>query len=176
LHPQRRRLIHKLRADGTDDSGSVFGHTDFSAIAKRGLRAGANATALGQLPMLFDAVAAQDLAEVQTSTSVTMPSRRRPGAGSPPVAACDEQRPRRHAPGFRWFPCGSAADPPAQSVLLLIEGAMLGAGQMAVVKARHEALLSTNCTVFATQGACLPRRQLAFAPFSVDAWFRLASR
>jgi hypothetical protein len=43
---------------------------------------------------------------------------------------------RRHAPGLR----GSAADLAAQSVLLLIERAMLGAGQVAVVEARHEAL------------------------------------
>ena len=43
----------------------MFGHTDFSAIAKRfGLR-GANATDLGQLPMLFDAFATPDRAEVQ---------------------------------------------------------------------------------------------------------------
>jgi hypothetical protein len=26
--------IHRLRADGIDDSGSVFDHTDFSAIVK----------------------------------------------------------------------------------------------------------------------------------------------
>ena len=41
--------IHKLRADGVDDSGSVFGRTDLAAIAQGfGLR-GATVTDVGQI-------------------------------------------------------------------------------------------------------------------------------
>ena len=72
--------IHKLRADGVDDSGSVFGRTDFAAIAKGfGLR-GANVSDVGQLRPLFDAYQAQDTAEVwnvQISDKVVSPNTRR---------------------------------------------------------------------------------------------------
>ncbi len=72
--------IHKLRADGVDNSGSVFGYTDFGAIAKGfGLR-GTNVTDLGQLPELFNAFAAQDRAEVwniHVSDKVIAPQTRR---------------------------------------------------------------------------------------------------
>ena len=72
--------IHKLRADGVDDSGSVFGRTDLAAIAKGfGLR-GANVTDIGQLGPLFDAYQAQDRAEVwniHISDKVVSPNTRR---------------------------------------------------------------------------------------------------
>jgi len=72
--------IHKLRADGVDDSGSVFGYTDFAAIADGfGLR-GTNVTQPGQLRGLFDAYAAQDKAEVwniHVSDKVVAPQTRR---------------------------------------------------------------------------------------------------
>jgi len=72
--------IHKLRADGVDDSASVFGYTDFAAIAKGfGLR-GTNVTDVGQFKALFDAYQAQDKAEVwniHVSDKVVAPSTRR---------------------------------------------------------------------------------------------------
>ena len=72
--------IHKLRADGVDDSGSVFGRTDFAAIAKGfGLR-GTNVTDVAQFRPLFDAYQAQDKAEVwniHISDKVVSPSTRR---------------------------------------------------------------------------------------------------
>jgi acetolactate synthase I/II/III large subunit len=72
--------IHKLRADGVDDSASVFGYTDFTAIAKGfGLR-GANVTDVAQLKPLFEAYQAQDKAEVwniHISDKVVAPQTRR---------------------------------------------------------------------------------------------------
>jgi acetolactate synthase I/II/III large subunit len=72
--------IHKLRADGVDDSGSIFGRTDLAAIAKGfGLR-GANITDVKQFKPLFEAYAAQDTAEIwniQVSDQVVSPSTRR---------------------------------------------------------------------------------------------------
>ena len=69
-----------MRADGVDDSGSVFGRTDLAAIAKGfGLR-GANVTDIGQLGPLFDAYQAQDRAEVwniHISDKVVSPNTRR---------------------------------------------------------------------------------------------------
>ena len=56
--------IHKLRADGIDDSGSVFGRTDLASIAKGfGLR-GATVIDVHQFKPLFDAYQAQDTAEI----------------------------------------------------------------------------------------------------------------
>jgi acetolactate synthase I/II/III large subunit len=56
--------IHKLRHDGVDDTGAIFGRTDLAAIAKGfGLR-GANVTDLNQIKPLFDAYQAQDKAEI----------------------------------------------------------------------------------------------------------------
>jgi thiamine pyrophosphate-dependent acetolactate synthase large subunit-like protein len=56
--------IHKLRADGLDDSGAVFGRTDLAAIAQGfGLR-GANVTDVRQFGPLFEAYQAQDTAEI----------------------------------------------------------------------------------------------------------------
>ena len=72
--------IHKLRADGVDASGAMFGRTDLAAIAKGfGLR-GANVTDVTQFKPLFDAYAAQDTAEVwniHVSDRVVSPSTRR---------------------------------------------------------------------------------------------------
>jgi acetolactate synthase I/II/III large subunit len=72
--------IHKLRSDGIDDTGAIFGRTDLAAIAKGfGLR-GANVTELAQFKPLFDAYAAQDVAEVwniHVSDHVVSPHMRR---------------------------------------------------------------------------------------------------
>jgi acetolactate synthase-1/2/3 large subunit len=72
--------IHKLRVDGVDDSGAVFGRTDLAAIAQGfGLR-GANVTDPSQFGPLFAAYQAQDVAEVwnvHISDRVMNPSTRR---------------------------------------------------------------------------------------------------
>lgn len=72
--------IHKLRAEGIDDSGSVFGRTDLASIAQGfGLR-GATVTELSQLKPLFDAYQAQDKAEIwniHISDQVVNPGTRR---------------------------------------------------------------------------------------------------
>jgi thiamine pyrophosphate-dependent acetolactate synthase large subunit-like protein len=72
--------VHKLRADGVKDSGSVFGRTDLAAVAAGfGLR-GANITDIKQIGPLFEAYAAQDRAEVwniHVSDQVVSPSTRR---------------------------------------------------------------------------------------------------
>jgi acetolactate synthase-1/2/3 large subunit len=72
--------IHKLRADGIDDSGSIFGRTDLASIAKGfGLR-GATVTDVGQFKSLFDAYQAQDKAElwnIQISDQVVNPGMQR---------------------------------------------------------------------------------------------------
>jgi thiamine pyrophosphate-dependent acetolactate synthase large subunit-like protein len=72
--------IHKLRADGLDDSGSIFGRTDLAAIAKGfGLR-GATVTDIGQFQSLFEAYQAQDKAElwnIHVSDQVVNPGTRR---------------------------------------------------------------------------------------------------
>jgi acetolactate synthase I/II/III large subunit len=72
--------IHKLRADGVDDSGAIFGRTDLAAIARGfGLR-GANVTEVSQFAPLFAAHQAQDTAEVwniHVSDKVVSPHTRR---------------------------------------------------------------------------------------------------
>ena len=72
--------IHKLRAEGIDDSGSVFGRTNIASIAQGfGLR-GATVTDLAQLGPLFEAYQAQDKAEVwniHVSDQVVNPGTRR---------------------------------------------------------------------------------------------------
>ncbi|HEY6995741.1 MAG TPA: thiamine pyrophosphate-dependent enzyme, partial [Xanthobacteraceae bacterium] len=72
--------VHKLRADGLDDSGSIFGRTDLAAIARGfGLR-GATVTDVGQFKSLFAAYQAQDSAElwnIHVSDRVVSPSTRR---------------------------------------------------------------------------------------------------
>ena len=64
--------IHKLRQDGLDDSGAIFGRTDFGAISKGfGLR-GTNVTDLGQFAALLRDYEAQgDRARSGTSRSPT---------------------------------------------------------------------------------------------------------
>jgi acetolactate synthase-1/2/3 large subunit len=72
--------IHKLRQDGLDDSGAVFGRTDFGSIARGfGLR-GTTIADLGQLGSLMQSYDAQDTAEIWNipiSDQVTSPSMRR---------------------------------------------------------------------------------------------------
>jgi acetolactate synthase-1/2/3 large subunit len=72
--------IHKLRADGIDDSGAVFGRTDLASIAKGfGLR-GTTVTDMSQFKLLFDAYQAQGTAElwnIHVSDQVVSPSTRR---------------------------------------------------------------------------------------------------
>ncbi len=72
--------IHKLRQDGLDDSGAIFGRTDFGSISKGfGLR-GTNVTDLGQLAALLRDYEAQGDAEIWNipiSDQVTSPTMRR---------------------------------------------------------------------------------------------------
>jgi acetolactate synthase I/II/III large subunit len=72
--------IHKLRADGIDDSGAIFGRPPFEKIAEGfGLR-GSEVRDLAKLPALFAAFEAQGDTEVwniQISDQVTAPSMRR---------------------------------------------------------------------------------------------------
>lgn len=56
--------IHKLREDGIDDSGAIFGRTDLAAIAQGfGLR-GTNVTKLGGFKTLLEGFEAADTAEI----------------------------------------------------------------------------------------------------------------
>jgi acetolactate synthase-1/2/3 large subunit len=56
--------IHKLREDGLDDSGAIFGRTDLAAIAQGfGLR-GTNVTELGQFRALLEGYDEGDTAEI----------------------------------------------------------------------------------------------------------------
>jgi len=72
--------IHKLRADGVDDSGAIFGRPDFAGIARGfGLR-GATITEPGMMKALFEHFAGQGDAEVwdvHISDRVTAPSMRK---------------------------------------------------------------------------------------------------
>jgi thiamine pyrophosphate-dependent acetolactate synthase large subunit-like protein len=72
--------IHKLRHDGLDDSGAIFGRTDLAAIAKGfGLR-GQNVTDASQFASLLNAYEAQDTAEIwniHVSDQVVSPNIRR---------------------------------------------------------------------------------------------------
>ena len=72
--------IHKLRQDGLDDSGAIFGRPDFASIATGfGLR-GTNVTDLGQLASLRHDYETADTAEVWNipiSDQVTSPTMRR---------------------------------------------------------------------------------------------------
>jgi thiamine pyrophosphate-dependent acetolactate synthase large subunit-like protein len=72
--------VHKLRQDGLDDSGAIFGRTDFGAIARGfGLR-GATIGDLSQFSSLMQDFDAQDTAEVWNipiSDQVTSPTMRR---------------------------------------------------------------------------------------------------
>jgi thiamine pyrophosphate-dependent acetolactate synthase large subunit-like protein len=72
--------IHKMREDGIDDSGAVFGRTDLAVIAKRFDRHGATITDVRQFQPLFDSYQSQNTAEVwnvHISDRVTNPSTRR---------------------------------------------------------------------------------------------------
>lgn len=56
--------IHKLRKEGIDDSGAVFGRPDFAAIARGFGLAGATVTDLAQVPALLEDYLAGDVAAV----------------------------------------------------------------------------------------------------------------
>ena len=72
--------IHKLRQDGLDDSGAIFGRTDFGSISKGfGLR-GTNVTDLGQFAGLlrdYEAQGSADIWNIPISDQVTSPTMRR---------------------------------------------------------------------------------------------------
>jgi acetolactate synthase-1/2/3 large subunit len=72
--------IHKLRQDGLDDSGAIFGRTDFGSISKGfGLR-GTNVTDLGQFASLlrdYEAQGDADIWNIPISDQVTSPTMRR---------------------------------------------------------------------------------------------------
>lgn len=56
--------IHKLRADGLDDAGAVFGRTDLASVARGFGLAGETVTDVGDLPRLVEAFAASKGAAV----------------------------------------------------------------------------------------------------------------
>jgi thiamine pyrophosphate-dependent acetolactate synthase large subunit-like protein len=72
--------VHKLRQDGLDESGAIFGSTDFGAIARGfGLR-GTTIADLGQLGALmrdYDAQGTAEIWNVPISDQVTSPTMRR---------------------------------------------------------------------------------------------------
>jgi acetolactate synthase I/II/III large subunit len=72
--------VHKLRQDGLDDSGAIFGRTDFGSIARGfGLR-GATVTDLSQFESLmrdFDNQRTAEIWNVPISDQVTSPTMRR---------------------------------------------------------------------------------------------------
>jgi acetolactate synthase I/II/III large subunit len=72
--------IHKLRQDGLDDSGAIFGRTDFASIAKGfGLR-GSNVSDLGGFAAMlrdYDAQASAEIWNIPISDQVTSPTMRR---------------------------------------------------------------------------------------------------
>lgn len=72
--------IHKLRQDGLDDSGAIFGRADFASISKGfGLR-GSNVSDPGQFAALLRDYEVHDSAEiwnVPISDQVTSPTMRR---------------------------------------------------------------------------------------------------
>jgi len=72
--------LHKLRQDGLDDSGAIFGRTDFGSIARGfGLR-GTTVTDLAQLESLmrdYDAQGTAEIWNVPISDQITSPTMRR---------------------------------------------------------------------------------------------------
>jgi thiamine pyrophosphate-dependent acetolactate synthase large subunit-like protein len=71
--------IHKLRNEGIDDSGAVFGRTDFAAIAEGFGLSGATVTDVDQFGPLYKAFEAGDLTaiwDVRISDRVTSPRMR----------------------------------------------------------------------------------------------------
>jgi acetolactate synthase-1/2/3 large subunit len=72
--------IHKLRAEGIDDSAAIFGRPPFEAIAQGFGLPGAKITELGQLKPAFEAYKSQPLAgvwNIYISDQVTTPNMRR---------------------------------------------------------------------------------------------------
>jgi len=76
------------------------------------------------------------------------------------------QTPADNAPG--WQSIVSAADLAADPVLLLIERALLGAGDVTAVLARHEALLGADEPVLSVQSTRLAATDFAFATLLID--------
>ena len=72
--------VHKLRQEGLDDSGAMFGRTDFGSIARGfGLR-GTTVTDIAQLGALmrdYDAQGTAEVWNVPISDQVTSPTMRR---------------------------------------------------------------------------------------------------
>ena len=78
--------IHKLRADGIDDKGAVFGRRDFAALAQGFGMRGARVDDLGQLPDLARAFEAGDgpmLLDFHISDGIVAPTMRRQTRNSP---------------------------------------------------------------------------------------------
>src|ERR1700730_5731447 len=67
-----------------------------------------------------------------------------------------------------WQPIVSAADLAADPVLLLIERALLGRGDVTAMLPRHEALLGTDEPVLSMKGTRLAATDFAFATFLID--------
>ena len=67
-----------------------------------------------------------------------------------------------------WQPIVSAADLAADPVLLLIERALLGAGDVTAMLARHEALLGADEPVLSMKSTRLAATDFAFAPLLID--------
>jgi hypothetical protein len=65
-------------------------------------------------------------------------------------------------------PIVSAADLAADPILLLIERALLGAGDVTAMLARHEALLGADEPVLSMKSTRLAATDFAFAPFLID--------
>jgi hypothetical protein len=111
--------IHKLRAEGIDDSGSIFGRTDLAAIAGEfGLRA-AIVTDASEFRPLFDSWRAEGTAEVwnvHVSGKASSPSTRRQLGRDhgmmqrrPAAAARGLSLPSRGAAAIRGAPSGIGA-------------------------------------------------------------------
>jgi hypothetical protein len=62
-----------------------------------------------------------------------------------------------------------ATDLTANGVFLLVQRALLGAGNAAAVLARHKAFLATDRPVFGVQSTRLPGSDLAFSSLLIDA-------
>lgn len=72
--------IHKLRADGVDDSGAIFGRPDFAGIAKGFGHRGGTIKEAGRIRSMFEAFEQQGESEVwdiHISDQVTAPSMRK---------------------------------------------------------------------------------------------------
>src|SRR4029077_18335030 len=78
---------------------------------------------------------------------------------APPTAATNRRD---------WRPIVSTADLAADPILLLIERALLGAGDVTAMLARHEALLGADEPVLSMKSTRLAATDFAFAPLLID--------